>query len=837
MTFKLVYLNTVSGELGRLPEFAIVDIGGAIGPTFTVGGKPLMFADGSTTDGSPSSLSLSLQGAYNNSGFPATINLTSGRDLVFNALNSKAFQFNAATGKVTITGDLEVLGSSSVIEGTISNVDQISISAPAGTISSLLIEPMPGVMMTSDLVKIQNQNGGLPVFVIDALGDTIIRTLNVGGIDFATFYNAFTSHIAVSGIKHAASQISVAALTNLPGTDVQSVLAAIDTFITGGGAGGGGSVTSVAVTSDDLTVTGSPITAAGTIALELNIVPLSKGGTGETTASAAINALVPDQTGQTGKVLSTNGTVVSWVTASTGGGGSAPGLFFTDVSATSTGNVGDKLYVSGTTPANKVIYQATTDTDSVTVTVFAEGDSAFFSPTITITTVPAQAGGPVIASVTEDPAHKRSYYGTAPLVGITANTTVTAVSSAGATATLLIQRAAVGPTLSSLIIGTLPGSQTEVKAGDTVVVTGAIQNAAVYAEIMAGGAAGVLVPMTLGALDSGGVGYRTLYAVLSIGNGTGVQTVQARGKTVLGTFGVPFTSSNNITLNQTYPAIGPRTIIYPVGQSAIKGAEAVTITSTISNFDTVLYTALNMSVFNPGIYSSAKVVTRTGGSYSYNAQNYTITANKASNNATSTASSAVTIADAAPQAAITIVGSPARLFSSPAGVDYTIILTTDQLLASAPTLSASSGTWQGSWTGAGTTWTRVLRIVDTNPKATQSFSAMSLTGLAGVTGTTITSGASYIVGGFTARVITFTAFERFHAIGTGIVDFSKVTALYTGSSVLTRRSDTNNVFQNFTIVNAAGVFDPVGSYIFISDLAFSGANTSGTLQLTVAEAA
>lgn len=52
-------------------------------------------------------------------------------------------------------------------------------------------------------------------------------------------------------------------------------------------------VTSVAVSSSDLTVTGSPITSSGTIALALNTVPISKGGTGATTKAAAFNALSP----------------------------------------------------------------------------------------------------------------------------------------------------------------------------------------------------------------------------------------------------------------------------------------------------------------------------------------------------------------------------------------------------------------------------------------------------------------------------------------------------------------------------------------------------------------
>lgn len=46
---------------------------------------------------------------------------------------------------------------------------------------------------------------------------------------------------------------------------------------------------------------------------------IANGGTGQTTAANAINALVPSQTGNNTKVLTTNGTVVSWGTASGGG--------------------------------------------------------------------------------------------------------------------------------------------------------------------------------------------------------------------------------------------------------------------------------------------------------------------------------------------------------------------------------------------------------------------------------------------------------------------------------------------------------------------------------------
>jgi hypothetical protein len=44
-------------------------------------------------------------------------------------------------------------------------------------------------------------------------------------------------------------------------------------------------------------------------------VPIANGGTGQTTANAAINALLPSQSSQSGKVLSTDGTNTSWIAA------------------------------------------------------------------------------------------------------------------------------------------------------------------------------------------------------------------------------------------------------------------------------------------------------------------------------------------------------------------------------------------------------------------------------------------------------------------------------------------------------------------------------------------
>jgi hypothetical protein len=112
-----------------------------------------------------------------------------------------------------------------------------------------------------------------------------------------------------------------------------------------GGSGGSGTVTSVDVVggTTGLTTGGGPVTTAGVITLggELNI---ANGGTGQSTATAAINALLPSQASNSGKFLTTNGTIVSWATVS--GGGGSPNLD----GGTPTSNYGGITAIDGGSP-------------------------------------------------------------------------------------------------------------------------------------------------------------------------------------------------------------------------------------------------------------------------------------------------------------------------------------------------------------------------------------------------------------------------------------------------------------------------------------------------------
>jgi hypothetical protein len=93
-----------------------------------------------------------------------------------------------------------------------------------------------------------------------------------------------------------------------------------------------------------LSVTGGPITTSGTLAISYSgtALPIANGGTGQTTASAAFNALSPITTtgdliigngansatrlgiGTSTYVLTSNGTTATW-SAATGGGATGGG--------------------------------------------------------------------------------------------------------------------------------------------------------------------------------------------------------------------------------------------------------------------------------------------------------------------------------------------------------------------------------------------------------------------------------------------------------------------------------------------------------------------------------
>jgi len=118
-TYRLIFrvedvASPLLGDYARLPDGAIVSIGGTSNATFTVGGKPLLFADGTSTDGSSNSaLVLSLQTAYNASPITsgsAGILLNTGKNFKISSTSGTSFNIDATSGDVHIQGNLIIDG-------------------------------------------------------------------------------------------------------------------------------------------------------------------------------------------------------------------------------------------------------------------------------------------------------------------------------------------------------------------------------------------------------------------------------------------------------------------------------------------------------------------------------------------------------------------------------------------------------------------------------------------------------------------------------------------------------------------------------------------------------
>lgn len=229
---KLIHLNE-QGILNRVADGDISNLGGTTHSTFTVGGRGLLFDDGSST-GSGLGNSLTLQTVYNNSPIisgAATIKLTTGKDfaVIDDTDNSVFFRVDAETGKVTVTGDLEVLGASSIIQSTVTDSDHWRISPSSGATSALVIEPDNFVTPLVDIVVVKTvHNDPNPALRIDRFGNTFLRSVNVSqnltvsgtinGINLTQFKTDFDDHITPPNIAHSATQISVddSMLSTLP---------------------------------------------------------------------------------------------------------------------------------------------------------------------------------------------------------------------------------------------------------------------------------------------------------------------------------------------------------------------------------------------------------------------------------------------------------------------------------------------------------------------------------------------------------------------------------------------------------------------------------------------
>jgi hypothetical protein len=212
-------------------------------------------------------------------------------------------------------------------QGQVTGVTNTTITPAVGSITGLgtgvatfLATPSSANLATA--VTDETGSGALvfatsPTLMTPILGTPQSGNFSTGSFTWPTF-NQNTTGTAdnVTGI--------VAVANGGTGTATPSLVAGTNVTITGtwpnqtiNSSNPGGTVTSVAATVPSfLSVTGSPITSSGTLAITYSgtALPIANGGTGETTANTAFNALAPSQTSNSGKYLTTDGTNTSWAT-------------------------------------------------------------------------------------------------------------------------------------------------------------------------------------------------------------------------------------------------------------------------------------------------------------------------------------------------------------------------------------------------------------------------------------------------------------------------------------------------------------------------------------------
>lgn len=270
--------------------------------------------------------------------------------------SSGAFTSLHATGNAVIVGTI----SASNLSGTNTGDQTITLTGDvtgsgtgsfAATIAANAVTNTKLAQMPAHSIKGNNTGGNSNA--ADLTASQVQVMLGLSGIN--------TGDVTLSGQNYLSitNQVITANAVDLSGANATGTLAAArfpaltgDVTTSAGSLAtsiGAGKVTNTmlagSITASKLV--GTDIATVGTITTgtwNATTIAVANGGTGATTANGAVTNLLPTQTGQSGKVLTTNGTVTSWLAVS--GTGTV-----TSVSVTSANGVSGSVATATTTPA------------------------------------------------------------------------------------------------------------------------------------------------------------------------------------------------------------------------------------------------------------------------------------------------------------------------------------------------------------------------------------------------------------------------------------------------------------------------------------------------------
>ena len=255
---------------------------------------------------------------------------------------------SATVNSVAATAEPNVFTTNQAISPTGSTTSTaLAITQNASNPNGALTVDLNNTSSTATAVRITNQGTGASLVVEDqsSVDPSPFTISNSGKVGVGVAPDAFVAlSVDASGIKFSDGSVQTTAsgggvagvssfsagttgLTPATGTTGAVTLSGTlgvanggtgATTLTGIVKGSGTSALSAALAGTDYVVPSGSIT--GTASNVTGTVAIANGGTGQTTANSALNALLPSQASNSGKVLSTDGTNTSWITAGGGSG-------------------------------------------------------------------------------------------------------------------------------------------------------------------------------------------------------------------------------------------------------------------------------------------------------------------------------------------------------------------------------------------------------------------------------------------------------------------------------------------------------------------------------------
>jgi hypothetical protein len=245
-------------------------------------------------------------------------------------------------------------------------------------------------------------------------------------------------------------------------------------------------------------------------------IDIANGGTGQTTANAAFNALAPSQTGNTGKYLTTNGTDTSWATNPLGTVTSVAATAGTGISITGSPiTTSGTLNITNTAPDQTVSIASGTGISATgTYPAFTVANTGVTSAVAgTGISVSGSTGAVTITNTAPDQTVALTGAGTTVVTGTYPNFTITSTDSTTGTVTSVAATAGTGISVTGSpittsgtlnITNTAPDQTVAIASGTGISVTGTYPNFTVTNTSPSSGGTVTSVTGTAPVVSSGG---------------------------------------------------------------------------------------------------------------------------------------------------------------------------------------------------------------------------------------------------------------------------------------------------------------------------------------------